>query len=365
MNTRSRRFRWAVPVVVVAAVGGGLAATNAMSASAASPALPTLSPAQLIADVNSANLTPMSGTVVENAKLGLPALPDVTGGQGSSSLSSLISGSHTLRVWYGGPSKVRVALLGNLGESDIVANASGAWVWSSDNNTATHYAYPAQRSAAKPHRATPATPGLTPQQLAQKVLAKVSPTTKVATTDTATVAGRPAYQLVIAPRDAKSSVGSIRIAIDAATHVPLRLQVFASGATEPAIAVGFTQVSFSAPSAAQFTFSPPPGATVKKHSGAAPSTGWSGYPPERAPMATTYGSGWSEVLIRTGVSMGEAAHGRGQLATVLRGLPAVSGSWGSGHLLHSALFSALITDDGRLLIGAVSPAQLYAAAAHR
>jgi hypothetical protein len=40
-------------------------------------------------------------------------------------------------------------------------------------------------------------------------------------------------------------------------------------------------------------------------------------------------------------------------------LPKVSGSWGSGHLLSSALFSALVTDDGRVLAGAVAPAKLY------
>ncbi len=43
----------------------------------------------------------------------------------------------------------------------------------------------------------------------------------------------------------------------------------------------------------------------------------------------------------------------------MNSLPKVSGSWGSGHLLTSALFSALITDDGRVLAGAVAPEKLY------
>ena len=46
-------------------------------------------------------------------------------------------------------------------------------------------------------------------------------------------------------------------------------------------------------------------------------------------------------------------------------LPAVSGSWGSGHLLSSALFSAVLTDDGRVAIGAVPPQMLYAALSRR
>jgi len=48
---------------------------------------------------------------------------------------------------------------------------------------------------------------------------------------------------------------------------------------------------------------------------------------------------------------------------VLASLPTVKGSWGSGKLLSGTLFSVLLTDDGRLLIGAVGPDQLYQAAA--
>ena len=39
------------------------------------------------------------------------------------------------------------------------------------------------------------------------------------------------------------------------------------------------------------------------------------------------------------------------------------GSWGSGRLLRTSLLSVLITSNGQALIGAVTPAALYAAAA--
>ena len=51
------------------------------------------------------------------------------------------------------------------------------------------------------------------------------------------------------------------------------------------------------------------------------------------------------------------------LQSLVGSLPQVSGDWGSGHLLQSALFSVLITDDGRVLAGAVAPELLYEAAA--
>jgi hypothetical protein len=50
---------------------------------------------------------------------------------------------------------------------------------------------------------------------------------------------------------------------------------------------------------------------------------------------------------------------------VVKQLPAVSGSWGSGHLLHGTLFSVLVTDDGHVVAGAVPPDRLYAALSAR
>jgi hypothetical protein len=43
-------------------------------------------------------------------------------------------------------------------------------------------------------------------------------------------------------------------------------------------------------------------------------------------------------------------------------LPQVSGTWGSGRLLQSALLSVLLTDDGRVIAGPVAPELLYDAA---
>ena len=59
-----------------------------------------------------------------------------------------------------------------------------------------------------------------------------------------------------------------------------------------------------------------------------------------------------------------ATSGSEQLTRMLKVLPVVSGTWGSGHLLRGTLFSALLTDDGRVVVGAVAPEALYAALAH-
>ena len=56
-----------------------------------------------------------------------------------------------------------------------------------------------------------------------------------------------------------------------------------------------------------------------------------------------------------------ATSGAGQVSRMLDVLPTVSGTWGSGHLLKGTLFSALLTDDGRVVVGSVAPKALYAA----
>jgi hypothetical protein len=75
------------------------------------------------------------------------------------------------------------------------------------------------------------------------------------------------------------------------------------------------------------------------------------------------GKGWTTVVV--GHLGSRAGDGSTALAGIIDRLPAVSGPWGSGHLLSSALFSAVLTSDGRFAVGAVPPHLLYDALARR
>jgi outer membrane lipoprotein-sorting protein len=365
-------LRWVVPAVAATAVIGGGAAIGTITASA-SPDLPARSAAQLLVDVQTARLQGLSGTVVQRADLGLPSLPAI-GGQGSSDLTSLISGKHTLRVWYSGPDQARVALLGTLGESDVIANKTDVWLWDSKTKTAIHNTQPVGSDKAdKSKGPLAAAKALTPQQAADAALAVIDPSTVVSTAGSAKVAGRNAYELVLAPRDKASRVDQVRLAIDAVQHVPLRVQVYAKGTADPAIEVAFSQVSFARPSADQFKFNPPPGTKVTENSGTsqAPSADKATTPGQ----STIVGDGWTSVFVTRGSQnllpglVGGASSGSdtsregNQASAILDRLPQVSGSWGSGRVLSSKLFSVLLTDDGRVLVGLVAPDKLYQVAA--
>ena len=203
------------------------------------------------------------------------------------------------------------------------------------------------------------------------------------TTDpTAIVAGRPAYQLVLEPKDTSTLVGTVKIAIDGATHIPTRVQVFPRGSSTPAFEVGFTSFNPSTPSDSVFAFNPPPGATVTEGLGEhwqaqtrhglghrrGHCTGRRRARRGRA-KPTVVGDGWTSVVVATLPSDQQSGDGLARLSNALgsfdeRGqaaCPRSPGAWGSGHVLRGKLFSVLVTDDGRVVAGSVAPEALYAA----
>ncbi|HUC55937.1 MAG TPA: hypothetical protein VMA95_00940 [Streptosporangiaceae bacterium] len=448
LRRSGKRLWWMSAGAVVVIVG---VLTGTMLANAAGPSLPARTPAQLLADMQRAKPpAAFSGVVSETANLGFPSLPNIAGLSSSTlSAANWISGTHTVDIWYAGPRHLRLAVPVSFGETDLRVNGNEVWLWDSHSQTATHYIVSAGPAASRqvpfpmrpglvrhcvapirklkagakgkqravpvsvrekalkclraqvraraelPARRVPFLPvtPLTPQQIANRLLANVGPTTSVTVPGTTSVAGRPAYQLVITPRTDQSLIGHIEIDVDSATYLPLQVQVFARGAASPAFKVGFTSLSFSKPAASNFTFSPPAGAHVKtvKPSKAAALPGTIGPPRLRVnhPLTMKNGHGVHVAFVPTIPSSGVATPaspkvlGKGWLSVVVLGntagpVPAqdmailqvllnaakpVHGSWGSGKLLRTTLLNALITSKGKVLIGAVTPAVLYADAA--
>ncbi|MFC4063321.1 LolA family protein [Actinoplanes subglobosus] len=388
---RSRpALRWLVPSVAAVAVIGGGAAAGTIVANA-DPALPERSAAQLLVDLQSADPSGFSGTVVQSADLGLPGIAGLLGNAtgGSGNLTSLIAGSNTARLWYAGEEKMRFSLLGTSSETDVIRNGSDVWIWDSKENTGTHVKLPA---GAGTEEAAPAS-SLTPQQAADAALAAIDGSTEVETTGAAEVAGRDAYELVISPRDTDSLVGQVRLAIDAKEHIPLRVDVYAKNTTKPAIRVAFDQINFTVPDDQQFAFNPPAGAKITEQAIPADAAKDAGKEAHKAAAEAekaareagadksdfkVVGEGWTAVAVAKGPSLDELGEITGkqgdeqsaegaeasQLAQgLLDTLKPVSGAWGSGKLLEGSLFSVLMTDDGRVLAGAVTPEALYKVAA--
>src|ERR1700722_7476957 len=377
--TMSRRARWAVPGTAVLVTGAVIAGLQ-IPAAQASPNLPAKTPAQLLASLSSdAKVPPLTGTVVETASLGLPQLPQVSS---ASSTLSLLTGSHTVKVYYQDSSHFRLAVPQLASETDVIADGTKLWLWQSTTDSVTEFIPPAGTAKQQEQKIAAQAPVLTPQQAANQVLAKVGKTTLVSVQDNVMVANDPAYQLVLAPKDPRSLIGKVVIAVDAKYGVPLRVQVYAKGASSPAFQVGYTALQFVAPSTANFAFTPPSGAKVDvvnlgKESGKASTpagaTSMSGF--------GTYGKSWLTVValpqadLMKGFGAGAASSGSGKqdiyvangngvgvssqelLNALLGSAKPVSGSWGSGTLVSTSLVSMLMTG-GEVYIGAVEPSVL-------
>ncbi|YCK39152.1 LolA family protein [Actinomadura sp. ATCC 39365] len=386
---RGTFVRWGVPIAAAALIGGAIGAGPVIAAVSGEPVLPERSAQQLLADAVAATskgggLPPMSGTVQQTASLGLPSLPQ-TGGE---SPLSLLSGSHEIKVWYGGADRFRVAMPTQLNETNLIVNGEQGWYWQSATNTATRLTI--KPGTGQEHK-LPSTPPtqLTPPQVAEKLLAKADEHTAVRVINTAEVAGRPVYQLVLAPKDEGSLVQEVRLALDGETYVPLQVQVYAKGSAEPAFQVGFTQVTFTPPAPENFAFTPPAGAKVEEKDlselGDAKRAEQHAEQAERvAGELKVVGDGWTTVAVlpfkpedlkaadRPAAGDGGSTPGDGSKAdvgaladTVLKSATPVSGTWGSGRLIKTKLVTVLLTDDGRLLVGAVTPEEITQAAGVR
>ncbi len=261
MRRLSVRERWAVPVGAVAVVGL-VASVSVVARADSAPSLPTRSAAQLIAEVAAATakpLGPLTASVQQSSSLGLPTLPSTGSSQGNGPFSST-SGSQTTTIWYLNQQHVRIAQISPMQETDLRLNGRALWLWDSKTQTATRVVLPATAYGANPGDSATA---VDPVGAARQLLAAIGPSTVVSVQRNVTVAGRPAYQLSLVPKSSGSLVGRVLIAIDAARHIPLRVEVIARGSSSPAYEIGFTSLTFGAPAASNFTFTPPPGAKIK------------------------------------------------------------------------------------------------------
>lgn len=333
----------------------------------AEPTLPDRSADQIIADVLAARPVALSGEISQRVELGLPDLGQTSGVDlaNPQSIWSLASGTNTWRVWYDGDQSYRVAIIRGQNESDVISNGEVLWIWSSQNQTAVRH-----QLEADVEDANHPVPTGSPAEAAQQILSQLEAYSTVATDANVRVAGRAAYELVITPNDAQTRVQQVRLAVDAETSLPLRVQVYSTTQPSPVIEIGFTQLSYQTPNASVFEFTPPPGAEVIDGSADAPvieqqpAEGPEEQQPDAPPSDDVVhssgqqvsGEGWSTVVVIAPSST--AGSGTEMMSQYL---PAVSGDWGSGVVLDGTLISVVFADDGRVAYGAVAPEVLYQA----
>ncbi|MFJ2718663.1 outer membrane lipoprotein carrier protein LolA [Streptomyces sp. NPDC087437] len=386
---RRKAARYVVPVTVVGVAAATIGLVPALAASG-DPDLPKITAQQLIEKIAKSDVQQLSGTVKVSTDLGLPNLGGLEsglasgvagGGDGSSAdpmskLPELASGTHTLRVAADGEDRQKVSLIESAAEYSLIHNGKDVWGYDSKSNEVFHGT--AADGGEKHRDEVPATP----KDFADEALKAVDDTTSVKVDGTAQVAGRDAYKLVIEPKHASgTTVGAISIAVDAKTGLPLKFTLTPASGGAAVVDAGFTQVSFAKPAASTFDFTPPKGAKVTEEKDAAkdatkdaerkagpdrqfhePGTSHKD-PAESGPKVL--GKGWNSIaVIDTGNKGGiPSSSGKGDLSGFLGSLgDQVSGKFGKGTVFSTRLVNALITDNGKVYVGAVTKDTLVKAA---
>ncbi|MFJ7208176.1 outer membrane lipoprotein carrier protein LolA [Streptomyces sp. NPDC098789] len=394
VKTSRKASRYAVPVVVVGVAVATVGLIPAF-ANASGPDLPKVTAQQLIEKIAASDTQQLSGTAKISTDLGLPKLATgllggggVAGGSANpeDKLTQLATGTHTFKVAADGPDRQRITFLDGKDEYSLIHNGDEVWGYDSKSNEVFHDKEAGAKAGqkGKEHK-TADRLGTSPAQLAEEALKAAGPTTDVSVGDTAQVAGRDAYQLVLKPKASGSTIGSVQIAVDAKNGVPLRVQVLSSQGGKPILDAGFSKVDFAKPAADTFTFTPPKGAKVQEGSDAShgdkaqrrmdslPIPGLNGLTGGGAKGETTVlGEGWGAVArIDSGTGKGlkdfeGKANEKGAPKEAKQLLDSlgdkVNGKFGSGRIFSTRVVNALITDDGKVYVGALTKDALVQAA---
>ncbi len=322
----------------------------------------------------------------QSSDFGLPDISALTSGaesgdSGMSTAMELLTGSHTARVYVGGPDTSRLQIMDTLAERDVVRNGDDVWFYDSDAKEATHLTLSDihEDNATGDSGETGTDSGwnesdvpATPAELAEKLLDSVDSSTTVTVSDTARVAGRDAYTLTLDPKSDTTLVDSVALSVDAETGLPLAVSVLAAGQEAPAVRVAFSDISFGTPDASLFDFTPPETATVIEKD-ITPSDLPEAPDATERPDPTVVGEGWDSVMIlpadvaaESGTDAEASDPGMPDLDSADPGVTDMLGQLttevAEGRAFQTSLVTVLFATDGRILFGAVPLEQLQAAA---
>jgi len=226
---RAALLRWSV-------VAGGVAVLCALPvAVAAWPARPVAAgPGRLRAAILASTGRPYQGYVDSQGRMGLPSLPQ------AGDVTELFSSATSIRVWHASPRSWRVAVVEPTGERDFYSTPQATYLWDFGRNLMTEVI------GDLPVR-LPWAPDVVPPELARRLLDGAAPGDRLTALPARRIAGVAAAGLRLVPADPDTTLGRIDVWADPATGLPLRVDVAARGAADPAFTSRFLDLTQQAP----------------------------------------------------------------------------------------------------------------------
>jgi hypothetical protein len=218
--------RWAAVAVGLAVLCGLPVIASALPVS-----VPALTASQLRGRILASADESYAGYAESNATFGLPPLAGLTG------LTSLLDGVTKMRVWQATPTRWRVDVLSDAGErDDYQLSGCRSYIWDSGDQLLTEVR--GRQTFRLPRPAD-----LVPPALALRLLSEAGRQATFSVIAPQRVAGRRAEGLRMTPADPASTVGHVDIWADAASGLPLMVEIFSRGSARPALESQFFQVS--------------------------------------------------------------------------------------------------------------------------
>lgn len=295
----SKMKKW-IPALVAPATVVALSIAVPMQANAVID-LPDKSASEILQMMNSEPDMSFSGRVTKVSNLGLPPIgnmpdvsesmveemeenmpegmedfiPRVTNSGVFTDVLEIISGTHEARIYVDGPDKLRIQILDPMSERSLTVNGDTVWVYDDDKLAAQFMTmdaaeleakkaeYESENSAEIEQRIADLPFDINnPAEVADYVLAEASEYSAITVGVDQNVAGRAAYELIATPLAAETTVDYVSVAVDAETGMALNVKIMAKGQIEPAMELGFTSIDYSTPAASIFEFTPSSDVTV-------------------------------------------------------------------------------------------------------
>jgi hypothetical protein len=220
--------RWTLVAAAAAVMCAAPSVVASLSVSATQ-----LSTVQLRQRILASAAQAYTGYAQTRGSLGLPSLPAL------GDVTSLLSGTTNIRVWYGSADANRTDVIDTVGERDVYQTPEGVYTWDYGRDLLTEIV------GSEPVR-LPRAGDLLPPDLARRVLA-LDPGDAVTPLPARRIAGIAASGLRLRPADPGTTVGQVDIWADPDNGLPLRVEVTARGGTQPVLISQFVDIGFGAP----------------------------------------------------------------------------------------------------------------------
>jgi hypothetical protein len=199
-------------------------------------AVPQVATSALLRAARASSSVTFSGFAEARGSLGLPDLPRL------GSVAALLGSTTRERVWWRSAADWRVDTVHPTGEESTYAVGGLLHTWNYESRTS-------RLILNNPHVRLPRADDLLPPQAARRLLAGVDATAVVRRLPARRVAGHATVGVRIVPGQTDSTIARADLWIEPRTGLPLALDLYARGASDPALTSHFLDLKLGDPGA--------------------------------------------------------------------------------------------------------------------